>query len=219
MTPVNEALLRVIVAWVVTVLEDVPIDTPEGSTVDSTAGEKVPKLMSPVDESRPGTLVALLRSTDKDSGIPEVVRSEGAAVGVRVSVSTPMTVSSVETSDELDVEELAVEVLEDSSGPRPSDKVMAEAVVEGLWVLVLDVVSDAVPRVVSAVEMPLLGEDNVVSLLDVPLLDVPLLLVVSLLSVPLLTAPGVNPDTTPGVESELIPGVKDLVDVDRDTTG
>lgn len=87
--------------------------------------------MSAADESKPGSVVALLRFTDKDSGMPEVERSEEVAVGVMVSESTPMTVSSVESSDELDVEEVDVEDVED----------------------VADVVSGDEPRVVTAVDM------------------------------------------------------------------
>lgn len=193
-TPVREALLRVIVAWVVRVFEDVPIDSPGGSTVDNMAGEKVPKLMSAVDESKPGIVVARLRSTDKESGTPEVERSEEVAVGVMVSESTPMTVSSAESSDELGVEEL-----EDRSGPRPSDKVMTEAVAEELFSLLLDVVSGNEPRVVRAVDRPWLEED----------------MVVSLPGVPLSATPGVKPDTTPGVESVTTLGAEVVVDRDR----
>lgn len=49
---------------------------PEGKTVDRMAGEEVPKLIRAFDESKSGIEVTELRLTDKDSGIPEVVRSE-----------------------------------------------------------------------------------------------------------------------------------------------
>lgn len=180
-----------------------PIDAPGGSTVDSTAGEKVPKLISPVDECRPGFVVARLRSTDKDSGMPDVDRSEEAAVGVMVSESTPMTVSSVEASDELGVEEVNVEELEDRRGPRPSDKVMTEALVVELVSWLVDVVTGNEPIVVRAVDMPLLEERDTV---------------VSLLGGPLPTTPGVKPDTTPGVESGTTSGTE-VLEVDKDRRG
>lgn len=87
-TPVREALDKAMVAYVVKIVDEVPRDIPGGKTVEKTAGEIVPKLIKAADDSRATLDVTRLRFTDKDSGMPDVVNSEKAAVGTSVEEST-----------------------------------------------------------------------------------------------------------------------------------
>lgn len=65
----------------------------EGRTVEKTAGEDVPKLISAADDSRDMSELLRLRLTDKAGGIPEVVRADDGAVGASIEVIGSMIVS------------------------------------------------------------------------------------------------------------------------------
>lgn len=208
----------------VRVCEDVPIETPAGSTVDKTAGEVVPKLMSAADECMAETEPTRLRSTERDSGTPAVVRSEYEAVGAKVSEITPMVVEAaviagledLDSDEEIDV----AEVLEDRSGPRPLEREITDASVGKVLVFLreldkgLDVEAD-IEAVVRAVEVPLGIDGNEPVSVDVT----PVGVMLSVVRLP--TMPGVEPLTTPGVEPSMIPGVEDetIVVEDRDQSG
>ncbi|KAL1873535.1 hypothetical protein Daus18300_003898 [Diaporthe australafricana] len=115
---------------VVNICEEVPSERPEGSTVDTTAGEVVPKLINAADDARDMSELSRLMFADSTSGMPEVVKAEEAAVGANVDEITSMLVSVsgiTERTPELSVEDFVV--LEDSSGPRPPDKEMADTTV------------------------------------------------------------------------------------------
>lgn len=146
--------------------EDVPMDMPEGRTVENTAGEDVPKLINAADDARAGLEVTSLRLTDKDPGTPEVVRCEDAAVGAMVEDITRILVETVSVgSNEVDLMDEAgvgvVDVSEDRSGPRPSDRVTTEATVsaplDGLT-RGLEVRLDRIPVVVPVDEKPKVGK-------------------------------------------------------------
>lgn len=146
--------------------------------------------------------------------MPEVVRSEEAAVGVRVSESTPMTVSAepvkVKSSDELEVE--IVETVEDRSGPIPLERLIAEAVAEEVSVSVpemdvLDTAPGTEARVVRAVETPLIVGNDPVSVDVAPAAGAVDVVDAVDSDVALAPTPGVEPAMMPGVESGVTPGV------------
>lgn len=102
--------------------------------MEKTAGEDDPKLIKAADDTRAGFELTRLRLMDRESGIPEVVRSDGAAVGVRVADSTWISeepaVAAPDGTEKprprLDVDDVA---LEERKGPSPSDSEIAEATV------------------------------------------------------------------------------------------
>lgn len=107
-----------------------PSEAPEGSIVEMTAGEDVPKLIRAADDARTISELSRLKFADKASGIPEVVRAEEAAVGAIVEEITSMLLSvstATERATELLVDDMVL--VEDSSGPRPPDKDTADAIV------------------------------------------------------------------------------------------
>lgn len=85
--------------------------------------------MRATDETWAGFELTRLRLTAKGPGIPDVVRSEEAAVGVRVSSITWMA-EVVFVSDETDKvtpdEVEIVMALEDRRGPSPPERDIAE---------------------------------------------------------------------------------------------
>ena len=130
MTPVKDKPLRAMVEKVVRTGEDVPSERPEGSLVEMTAGEDVPKLISAADDARAISELSMLKFAGKASGMPEVVKTEEAAVGESVEEITSMLLSisgGAERTSKLLVRDFVT--LEDSSGPRPPDREMADAVV------------------------------------------------------------------------------------------
>lgn len=130
MTLVKVRLLKAIVEKVVRIFDDVPSEAPEGSADDMTAGEDVPKLISAAVEPRAISELSRLKFAGKASGIPKVVRAEGAAVGAIVEEITSILFSVSgrrERTGELADNDFVR--LEDSSGPRPSDRETADATV------------------------------------------------------------------------------------------
>lgn len=115
-------------------------ERPEGRTVEKTAGEVVPKLMRAADDARDMSELTRLRLTDNAGGMPSVVRADDGAVGANIEV-IGWIVRSVPAETEamvgLDAEVYAV--LDESRGPRPSEREMGEATV-GNSVLVTVVV-------------------------------------------------------------------------------
>lgn len=114
----------------VRICEDVPSEAPEGSIVEMTAGEDVPKLIKAADDARTISELSRLKFADNASGIPEVVRAEETAVGAIVEEITSMLLS-VSTATERATELLADDMVlvEESSGPRPPDKDTADTIV------------------------------------------------------------------------------------------
>lgn len=102
----------------------------EGRIVEMTAGEDVPKLINAADDARDISALSRLRFAGNASGIPEVVKAEEAAVGAIIDEITSILVSvpgATELMTETPVK--VFEMLEDSSGPRPPDREIAEAAV------------------------------------------------------------------------------------------
>lgn len=182
------------------VCDDVPIETPAGRIVDKTAGEVVPKLIKAADEYKLGVALTRLRSTDNDFGTPEVVRSEDAAIGAKVSEIMPMLVVAALTPEDvvkLDETLGVVEVPEDKSGPRPLESEIVDASVGTL----MD--SEEVgkgPDVAS--DVPLIEGKEPVSI-DVA----PGGAIVYTVELPMM--PGVEPLMIPGVDPSPDPGVDD----------
>lgn len=115
---------------VVSICEEVPSERPDGNTVEITAGEDVPKLIKAADDARDMSELSRLMFADSTAGMPEVVKAEEAAVGANVDEITSMlaSVSGItERASELPAGDFVV--LEDSSGPRPLDKEMADTTV------------------------------------------------------------------------------------------
>lgn len=69
-------------------------EKPGGMTVEKTAGEDVPKLMSAADDPRDMSELTRLRLTDKAGGMPEVVNADDGAVGAIIEVIGSMMVSA-----------------------------------------------------------------------------------------------------------------------------
>lgn len=88
MTLVKDSPLRAMVEKVVRICEDVPSDRPEGSNVEITAGEDVPKLISAADDARAISELSRLKFAGNAWGMPEVVKAEEAAVGAIVDEIT-----------------------------------------------------------------------------------------------------------------------------------
>lgn len=177
----------------VRVCEDVPIDAPAGGTVDKTAGEVVPKLIKAADEYKPDDALARLRSTDNEFGTPEVVRSEDATVGAKVSEIMLMLVVAAVTPGfetvKLDKTLDGVEVPEDKRGPRPLEREIMDATVGMLMEFVLEI-GEGLDM---AVDMPLLEGKEPVSV-DVA----PVGTMLSVVTLP--TMPGVEPSPRLGID-------------------
>lgn len=95
-----------------------------------TAGEDVPKLIKAADEPRAISELSRLKFAGRASGMPEVVNAEGAAVGAIVDEITSMMSSESTGTDRTAVLlDSGFVMLEDSSGPRPPDREMADAAV------------------------------------------------------------------------------------------
>lgn len=95
-----------------------------------TAGEEVPKLISAADEPRAISELSMLKFAGKASGMPEVVKAEGAAVGAIVDDITSILFSvSGRTDGRAEMLSNDSVTLEDSSGPRPPDREIADATV------------------------------------------------------------------------------------------
>lgn len=107
-----------------------PNEAPEGRTEEITAGEDVPKLISAADEPRAISELSMLKFAGKASGMPEVVKAEGAAVGAIVDEITSILLSvSGRTDGRAEILSNDSVALEDSSGPRPPDREIADATV------------------------------------------------------------------------------------------
>lgn len=95
-----------------------------------TAGEDVPKLISAADEPRAISEESMLKFAGRASGMPEVVKAEGAAVGAIVDEITSILLSvSGRTDGRAEMLSNDSVTLEDSSGPRPPDREIADATV------------------------------------------------------------------------------------------
>lgn len=107
-----------------------PKEAPEGRIEEMTAGEDVPKLISAADEPRAISELSMLKFAGRASGMPEVVKAEGAAVGAIVDEITSILLSvSGGTEGATEVLNNDSVTLEDNSGPRPPDRETADATV------------------------------------------------------------------------------------------
>ena len=116
--------------------------------VENTAGDDVPKLMSAADEARDVSELTRLRLTDKAGGMPEVVKADDGAVAAIVEEIGCMVVPTPGELGMMVVLEADVAVaLEESRGPRPLEREMAEATVGApVAVTVVVVVTTEVTR-------------------------------------------------------------------------
>lgn len=90
----------------------------------------MPKLISAADEPRAISELSMLKFAGRASGMPEVVKAEGAAVGAIIDEITSILLS-VSGGTERTTELLGNDsvTLEDSSGPRPPGRETADATV------------------------------------------------------------------------------------------
>lgn len=129
-TPVKDNPFRATVEYVARVSEEVPRDAPEGRIVEKMAGEDVPKLINAAEDSRTVLELIALRLTVRDPGMPEVVRTDEAAVAAILEETTWMLVEPVMGDrGRPGVVVSAVDVTEVRSGPRPLDRETGEPTV------------------------------------------------------------------------------------------